>query len=67
MFNRTKNRAGDVASAFTGAAEDLSAVQRFRSAMSLMGQKWTNHRGPKSTFVRFGPKADKRGRNWIVR
>jgi hypothetical protein len=25
------------------------------------GQKPTNHRGPKSTFVRFGPKADKRG------
>jgi hypothetical protein len=25
----------------------------------LLGHKRTNHRGPKSTFVRFGPKADK--------
>jgi hypothetical protein len=32
-----------------------------------MGHKRTNHRGPKSTFVRFGPKADKRGDGWIVR
>jgi hypothetical protein len=28
--------------------------------LSAMGQKQTNHRGQKSTFVRFGPKADKR-------
>jgi hypothetical protein len=35
--------------------------------MSLMGQKRTNHLGLKSTFVRFGPKADKTERNWIVR
>src|ERR1035437_996449 len=27
--------------------------------MSLMGQKLTNHRGPKSTVVRSCPKADK--------
>src|SRR5450759_2501778 len=27
--------------------------------MSLLGQKRTNHRGPKSTFVRSCPKADK--------
>jgi hypothetical protein len=27
--------------------------------MSLLGQKRTNHRGPKSAVVRFGPKADK--------
>jgi hypothetical protein len=32
-----------------------------------MGHKRTNHHGLKSTFVRFGPKADKRGRGWIVR
>jgi hypothetical protein len=35
--------------------------------MSALGQKQTNHYGLKSTFVCFGPKADKRGRNWIVR
>src|SRR5450759_1189496 len=35
--------------------------------MSAVGQKRTNRRRPKSTFVRFGPKADKRGRDWIVR
>jgi hypothetical protein len=35
--------------------------------MSLLGHKRTNHPGPKSVFVCFGPKADKRGRNWIVR
>jgi hypothetical protein len=33
----------------------------------LLGQKRTNHLGLKSTFVRFGPKADKTERNWIVR
>jgi hypothetical protein len=44
-----------------------TAVQQFRAALSLMGHKRTNHRGPKSTFVRFGPKADKRGDGWIVR
>jgi hypothetical protein len=27
--------------------------------MSALGHKRTSHRGPKSTFVRFGPKADK--------
>jgi hypothetical protein len=31
------------------------------------GQKQTNHPRQKSTFVRFGPKADKRGRGLIVR
>jgi hypothetical protein len=35
--------------------------------MSALGHKRTNHRGQKSTFVRFGLKADKRGRNWVVR
>jgi hypothetical protein len=35
--------------------------------MSVLGQKRTNRPGPKSGFVRFGPIADKRGRNWIVR
>jgi hypothetical protein len=29
--------------------------------MSALGQKRTNHRRPKSTFVRRCPKADKRG------
>jgi hypothetical protein len=32
-----------------------------------MGQKRTSHRGPKSTFVHFGPIADKHGRGWNVR
>jgi len=32
-----------------------------------MGQKRTNHRGPKFTVVRFGPKADKSGCGQIVR
>jgi len=32
-----------------------------------MGHKRTNRHGLKPTVVRFGPKADKRGRNWIVR
>jgi hypothetical protein len=27
----------------------------------------TTHPRPKPNFVRFGPKADKRGRGWIVR
>jgi hypothetical protein len=35
--------------------------------MSLLGHKRTKHRWPKSTVVRFGPKADKTERNWIVR
>jgi hypothetical protein len=35
--------------------------------MSASGQKRTNHRRLKSTFVRFGPKADKRECGWIVR
>src|ERR1017187_6596544 len=35
--------------------------------MSELGHKRTNRNGPKSTFVRFGPKADKHGRGWIVR
>jgi len=35
--------------------------------MSVSGQKRTNRRGPKSTFVRFGPIAKKRRRGWIVR
>ena len=44
------------------------SVRTFFSAeMSLLGQKRTSRREPKSTVVRFGPKADKRGRNWIVR
>jgi hypothetical protein len=29
------------------------------AATSALGHKRTNHREPKSTFVRFGPKADK--------
>jgi len=32
-----------------------------------MGHKRTNHCELKSAFVCFGPKADIRGRNWIVR
>jgi hypothetical protein len=44
-----------------------TAVQQFRSAMSLMGHKRTNRRGPKSNFVCFGPIADKHGSLWIVR
>jgi hypothetical protein len=32
-----------------------------------MGHKRTNRRRPKSTVVRFGPKADKRGCGWNVR
>jgi len=32
-----------------------------------LGQKRTNRPELKSTFVRFGPKADKPERNWIVR
>jgi hypothetical protein len=35
--------------------------------MSALGHERTNRLAPKSTFVRFGPIADKRGRNWIVR
>jgi hypothetical protein len=35
--------------------------------MSALGQKRRNHLAPKSTFVRYVPKADKRGHNWIVR
>src|ERR1019366_5145164 len=35
--------------------------------MSEMGHKRPNHRGPKSTFVRFGPIADKRGCGRFVR
>jgi hypothetical protein len=38
-----------------------------RQAMSALGQKQTNGPGPKSDFVRYCPKADKRGRDWIVR
>ena len=34
--------------------------------MSEMGHKRPSHRAPKSTFVRFGPIADKRGCGWIV-
>src|SRR5450631_773028 len=37
------------------------------ATMSALGHKPTNQRGQKSTVVRFGPKADKHGRNWIVR
>ena len=37
------------------------------SGMSPLGQKRTNHRGPKSTFVRFGSLADIRQRDWNVR
>jgi hypothetical protein len=36
------------------------------SLMAAMGQKRTSHRRPKSNFVRYGPKADKTERNWIV-
>jgi hypothetical protein len=35
--------------------------------MSLMGHKRTNHLGPKSIIVRFGPKADIRRRDRHVR
>jgi len=35
--------------------------------MSALGHKRTKRPGPKSAVVRFGPKADKRGRDWIVR
>jgi hypothetical protein len=35
--------------------------------MSLMGHKRTNYRWPKSTIVRFSPKADKCGCGWNVR
>ena len=35
--------------------------------MSASGHKRTINPTLKSTFVRFGPKADKRGRGWIVR
>jgi hypothetical protein len=35
--------------------------------ISLLGQKRTNHRGPKSTVVRCSPKADIRERGWNVR
>jgi hypothetical protein len=34
--------------------------------MPALGQKPTNGRQSNSTFVCFGPKADKRWRNWIV-
>jgi hypothetical protein len=34
--------------------------------MSQMGQKRINHHGQKSTVGRFGPKAENRGRGWIV-
>jgi hypothetical protein len=34
---------------------------------SALGQKSTNLREPKSTVVRFGPKADKLGRDRFVR
>ena len=36
-------------------------------SMSQLGLKQTNHRRPKSIVVRCCPKADKRGRGWIVR
>jgi len=35
--------------------------------MAAPDQKRTNRPRPKSTFVRFGPKADKRGGGWNVR
>ena len=35
-------------------------------AVSALGHKRTNHRGPKSTVVRFGPKADKRMGGWQI-
>jgi hypothetical protein len=35
--------------------------------MSASGHKRTKHSGAKLTFVRSCPKADKCGRNWIVR
>jgi hypothetical protein len=38
-----------------------------RERMSALGHKRTNRRGLKSAVVRFGPKADKTERNWIVR
>jgi hypothetical protein len=48
----------------TSSTEPLAIIG---SEISALGQKRTNHRGPKSTFVRFGPIADKRWHNWIVR
>src|ERR1035437_3607747 len=42
-------------------------ISRMYEVSHSLGQKRTNHAGPKSTFVRSCPKADKRGRNWIVR
>src|SRR5450759_3152914 len=44
----------------------LRARQTLKFSHSL-GHYRTNHHGLKSTLVRFGPKADKRGRNWILR
>jgi hypothetical protein len=43
--------------------------QTFRNAnpVSALGQRRTNHRDSKSTFVRFDPKADKRGCGQKVR
>jgi len=38
-----------------------------KNAVSQVGHKRTSRRGPKSNFVCFGPKADKRGCGWIVR
>jgi hypothetical protein len=35
--------------------------------MSVVGHKQTTYLRPKSTVVRYCPKADKRARNWIVR
>jgi len=35
--------------------------------MPQMGQKRTRYHSLKSSLVRLSPKADKRGRNWLVR
>jgi hypothetical protein len=35
--------------------------------MSALGQSRPSNSASQLTFVRFGPKADKRGHNWIVR
>jgi hypothetical protein len=45
----------------------IAARQTVTDLMSALGKKRTNHAGPKSEFVRFGPKADIRGCGRIVR
>jgi hypothetical protein len=62
---------GDIVSAQTGTLEGARTgfvhPLSMAGSMSHMGHKRTNYRVPKSNFVRFGPKADKRGCVWNVR